>query len=92
LPSGALGPLHLPFSPWLKPLDTPLVDNLILLNNYLVDNENAHNQRGFSNVTYTTAGLSKQMLTTKLSTLRFTVVGLDNRKLWFMGRSNAWTN
>jgi len=73
-------------SSWLKPLVTPLVDNLIFLNNYLVDYENPDNQRGFSNVTYTTAGLSKQKLTTKLSTMRFTIVGLDNRKLWILGR------
>jgi len=89
LPSGAPGLLQLRFSPWLKPLVTPFVDKLILLKNSLVDYENPHNQRGFSNVTYTTAGLLKQKLTTKLSTLRLSIVGLDNRKLWFVGRSNV---
>jgi len=37
-------------------------------------------------VNFITAFLSSQMLTMKLSTMRFTMVGLDNRKLWIAGR------
>jgi len=45
----------------------------------------AYNQRGISKVTYTTASLPSQMLTTKPSAMHFAVVGLDNRKLLVMG-------
>jgi len=37
------------------------------------------------------ACLPRQMLTTKLSTLHFSMNGLDNRKLWVVGSSISWT-
>jgi len=89
-----VGPLHWPvgllqlrFPLWLKAVVTPLLYNLIFLNNFLLDyTKNAHNERGFSNVIYATASLPRQMLTTKLSTMHFARIGSDNRKLCVVGR------
>jgi len=66
------------------------VCNLIFLDKFLLDYiKNAYNQRGFSNVTYTTARLTRQILTTNLPTMHFAMVGLglDDRNLWVVGRS-----
>ena len=58
--------------------DTTHVNNVILLNNFLLHyTKNAYNQRGFSHVTCTTAGLSRQMLTTKLPTMHFAIIALE---------------
>ena len=55
---------------------------------FLLDyTKNAYNQRGFSNVTYKTVSLPRQMLTTQLPTMHFAVVGLDNRNPCVVGRS-----
>ena len=60
---------QLRFLAWLKSLGTQLVYNKIFLNNLLLGYiKYAYNQRG-ANVTYTTASLPRQMLTTKLSTM-----------------------
>jgi len=56
---------------------------MILHNNFLFDyNRNACNQSGFSNVTYATASLPRQLPTTKLPKMHFAVTGLVNIKLW----------
>jgi len=48
------------------------VYNITFLNIFLLDYiKNAYNQRGFSNVTYTTGSLTRQMLTTKLPSMHF---------------------
>jgi len=39
----------------------------------------------------TTASLPRQKLTTNLSTVHFKIVGIDNRKLWVVGRSTSLT-
>ena len=63
-----MGLFQLRFPPWLKPLVTPLIYSLIFLNNFFLDyTTDSYSQRGFSNVMCTTASLSRQMLTTKLS-------------------------
>jgi len=47
---------------------------ILFLNNFLPDYaKNAYSQRGFRNVTYTTASLPTPMLTTKLPTMHFTM-------------------
>jgi len=80
-----VGLFQLRFPPWLKPLATQLVYNLIFLNNFLLGcTKNAYNQRGFNNVTWTTASLPRQTLTTKLFTTHFATVGF--RKLWVVWR------
>ena len=82
-----VGLFQLRFLPWLKPLVTPL-DNVIFLSNFLLDStKNPYNQRGFSNVTFTTGSLPRQMLTKKLSTTHFAMIDLGNRKLWIVRRS-----
>jgi len=94
-----VGPLRWPvvllqvrFPPWLKPLVTAPAHNSNFLNSFLLDyTKNAYNQRAFSNVTYTNASLPSQMLTTKLPTMHFTMVVLDNRNLWVVGRSITLT-
>jgi len=64
---------------------------MTFLNNFLPDyTKNAYNPCGFSNVTYTTASL-RQMLTTNLSAMHFTMIGLGNRKLWVVGSSISLT-
>jgi len=65
--------------------------SIIFLNDFLLDYTKNAYQGGFSNVTYTTASLPRQMLTTKLSTTHFKMIGLDNRKLWVVGRSISLT-
>jgi len=44
-----MGLFQLRFPPWLKPLATQLVYDLIFMNNFLLGHtKNAYNQRGFS--------------------------------------------
>jgi len=63
-------------------MDPPQVYNIIFLNNLMLEHTKyAYNQRGFSNVTYITANLPRQMLITTLPTNYFAIIGLDNRKL-----------
>jgi len=62
------------------------------MNNFLLDSTiTAYSQRGFRNVTYTTANLPRHMLTMKLPIMHFAMIGLDNRKLWVVARSIALT-
>jgi len=90
-PAVVSGPLSATFPTWLKPLATQLVYNLIFLNNFLIGyTKSAYNQSGFSNATYTTASLPRQMLTTKLFTMHFPMVGFS--KLWVVWRSISLTN
>jgi len=49
----------------------------------------AYNNRGFSTVIYTTACLLRQMLTSKLFTSNFAMIGF--RKLWVVWRSVSLT-
>jgi len=44
-----------------------------------------------ANVSNTIANIPRQMLTTKLSTMYFAIVRLDNRKLWVVWRSISLT-
>jgi len=61
---------------WLKHLVMLQVHNFIFLNYFLLDcTNNAYNQRGFSNVTYTTVSLPRQILTAMLPTMHFAKVG-----------------
>jgi len=54
----------------------------IFLSNFLLNyTENAYHQRGFSNATYTTASLPRQMLTPKQSTMHFAMAGFGSYKL-----------
>jgi len=90
-PAVISGPLSATFPTWLKPPATQLVYNLIFLNNFLIGyTKSAYNQSGFSNATYTTASLPRQMLTTKLFTMHFPMVGFS--KLWVVWRSISLTN
>jgi len=71
---------------WPKLLAALLFYNLIFLNNFLPGYaKNAYNQLGFSNVTWTTANLPRQMLTTKLFTMHLAMIGFW--KLWVVWRS-----
>jgi len=80
-----VGLFQLRFPAWPKPLARQLVYNLFFLSNFLLGfPKNTYNQRGFSNVTWTTASLPRQMLTTKLFTMHFAMVGF--RKLWVVWR------
>jgi len=47
--------------------------------------KNAYNQHGYRKVTYTTASLPRQMLTTKLPTMHFAMIGL-----WMKGSYGSW--
>jgi len=81
------GPTSVTF-PTLAETSTPLVCNIIINNCVLDYTKNAYNQHGFSNVTYTTASLPRQILTTiKLSIMHFAILGIDNRKLWVVIKS-----
>jgi len=71
-----VGPFQLRFPAWPKVLAMQLVYNLFFLSNILLGyTKNAYNQRGFSNVTWTTVNLPRPMLTTKLFTMYFAMVG-----------------
>ena len=86
------GPLSAMFRTLTETLVTPLVYHLTSLDNFVLDfTKTAYNQRGFSNATYETASLTRQMLTTKVSTMHFAIVGLDSRKLLVVWRSAPLT-
>jgi len=75
-----VGLFQLRLPPWLKPLATQLVYNLSFLNDFLPGyTKNAYNQRRFSKPYLHNSQLTRQMLTTKLFTMHFAVVGF--RKL-----------
>ena len=72
--------------------DTTQIYYTIFLNYFLLDyTKNADNQRGFNDVTFTTASLPRQMLTTKQPTNHFVMIGLDNTKLCVVWRSLSLT-
>ena len=72
------------FPAWPKVLATQLVYNLFFLSNFLLGcTKNACNKFGFSNVTWTTASLPRPMLTAKLFTMHFAMVGFRKlRVVW----------
>jgi len=68
------------------------VYNVIFLDHFLLDyTKSSYKQRGLSKVTNTTANLPRQLLTTKLSTMHFAMIGSANRKLWVVGKSVSLT-
>jgi len=78
----ARGPLRWPvtlfqlrFPSWLKVLATQLVYNLTCLRNFLLGYTKNANNVDSAYVTCTTASVSRQMLTTKLFTMHFAMVG-----------------
>ena len=70
---------------------TMQIYNMIFPNNFLLDDaKNSSSQRGFTNFTYTTASLPRQMLITKQyqqRTAKWAMIDLNNAKLWAVGRS-----
>jgi len=83
-----VGLFQLHFPPWLKPLATQLVYNLIFLNKFFTMLLNPHWMLTIkvdsANVACTAARLPRQMLTTKLFTMHFAMDGF--RKLLVVWR------